>query len=698
MRPTWVSEIKTNASRPIGSIIPKTPVLERRGAAAVEPNLRVEATTAPVTSPLWRGEANERNASAFIAGIRLKKPWSWRLHDALVNNWRIPKKKVPNTLNILQPNQTLGARANNADVDFFLDPENARRFLEVQKIFPLCGDARPGSSAEPLTATMLLQNQVSIESIVLEHNVLLATETQKVLNTFLAHHRAPMADGQEGFALSFLGRFAKRAQWLDFKKLPPLTKTLQSLGLDNKTIGDFLLYSKAFVPRPDSSRRGFANVSEQIQEPSFAQRYRAVASVFESANIESSGMVALNMTLNLPEPFDESLAALRNLQQWLPESKSSPHHFATSLAPRFLTSPLREAIVHPQFPAFTDELRRKHNIAFNGALALEEAVGLFSAVQSDDKAKKQLISPSFAEAIDFVRDNQLGEALPLRSILEIANVFDREGAALLLNAFGDTNSRMAGDAFLAAALSSNDQVQRLANRRAFLIGELQPLLKRRKALTRSHLPENLVNYTERPRLTELPTSFLLRGLLLARAFNNAANNDVSKVSGKIIRCDIADKTTEYGGRIDISPDSLLRLTEIPGVPVSEVLGLSADHAINDGSYYDPSGLSRQPGLASFHLHALKEDLSSYAGPSISFGIHAADISLWSTNRQPGVVITPLGHPEGRDGKPNKKLIRINVDLYMKTDSQTEKLPFKPLVLDLGTYTVPYPTSDKHCSS
>lgn len=177
-------------------------------------------------------------------------------------------------------------------------------------------------------------------------------------------------------------------------------------------------------------------------------------------------------------------------------------------------------------------------------------------------------------------------------------------------------------------------------------------------------------YTESPALETLPTLDLTRIQHVAQALKTKA---FQEAIGTMVARDIADKTTEHGGILDFVDGQLLPIS-LP----------SESH--NDGSYAGQLHKEFHGGLTTFHFHALSVDETEYSGPSGYGAEGGSDFGSTRAFNSPGVVLTSLNHPEG-----NIEKLIINADYYFTLKTGGEE---KQIVLDLGTFEVPYSEPEK----
>lgn len=208
-----------------------------------------------------------------------------------------------------------------------------------------------------------------------------------------------------------------------------------------------------------------------------------------------------------------------------------------------------------------------------------------------------------------------------------------------------------------------------------------PEQKPQKEKLDQELKEFLAGYTERPDLSSVSNLQLLRLYLLNKSLKE---NNVRQSIGTIIRDDIQDKTTEYGGVVSFNRGKF----EFINVPTTKMRD-------KDGDYHFPKNGQLIPGILFFHNHALDKNHSDFSGPSGWWG-GDGDISHAGSNNLTGVLITTMGHPMDTNSKEVENQMNVNVDMYFVDKHNPNKV--KPIIIDLGVITVPYNTDIKDVKS
>lgn len=137
--------------------------------------------------------------------------------------------------------------------------------------------------------------------------------------------------------------------------------------------------------------------------------------------------------------------------------------------------------------------------------------------------------------------------------------------------------------------------------------------------------------------------------------------------GRIIKKDIENKYTEFGGIVEFKENGKINLRWLE----SELIGLKDKK--NDGRYLIPKNENLLPKIAYFHLHADTYNETLFAGPSNVDILILEDTSL-ATGMANEFIITSL-----KKGK-------FNID-YTGVDIEKGK---KAKIIDLGNYN--YDTS------
>ena len=179
------------------------------------------------------------------------------------------------------------------------------------------------------------------------------------------------------------------------------------------------------------------------------------------------------------------------------------------------------------------------------------------------------------------------------------------------------------------------------------------------------------DYTERPPLQELSDMQLLRVSLINEMLERG---ETLAFLGDLIAKDIANKTTELGGTIQLSEGA------------ASLIETESSSRMDDNfvDYKYPLFID---GLATFHLHALNKSEPMYTGPSGWLGSGAADVGWVDKYNVTDTVFTAMGHPFDADGNPQTDKLRVNADVYFvdKRDRSNPKLR----IIDLGERIVPF---------
>lgn len=332
--------------------------------------------------------------------------------------------------------------------------------------------------------------------------------------------------------------------------------------------------------------------------------------------------------------------------------------------------PRRALLGDPEFARFATALRDE--LFVPKQITVEDLVVLLQSVgQGDAKARMAAIASSvreesFRDLVGIVhRDMQIKSlsANVMFPLIDLAATYDAGAVQAICERLG---SRMrATDMPLLAAVTPDPALRELLLDRPALLDaaraiEARPPLFRR--LLDGFVPER--GYTERPPLEQLDSLALLRIVLIDRALRD---EKVLRQIGAIAARDIADTSTEYGGAV------LMREGRIV---FNNVESLS----VQDGAFHSPLSGFLAGGLMTFHLHALAEDTSDYAGPSGKRTDRTGG-GDWGCARHFGgtdVVITACG----RDPDVPERL-RVNLDLYYYDDEGVGR------VIDLGMVSVPF---------
>jgi hypothetical protein len=149
---------------------------------------------------------------------------------------------------------------------------------------------------------------------------------------------------------------------------------------------------------------------------------------------------------------------------------------------------------------------------------------------------------------------------------------------------------------------------------------------------------------------------------VVRFLDELEKEDFRKAIGKALDADLADAKTEHGGVINRKDGKLVLDVYYPE---------RFNASLPDAHYLRPPGhraaLAGNDCVAAYHLHAMKRDMSTYAGPSPD-DLDAMQGDARRRDGACGVVITSL------------KDKRFNIDLYF------EKRDGRFPVVDLGNYS------------
>lgn len=394
---------------------------------------------------------------------------------------------------------------------------------------------------------------------------------------------------------------------------------------------------------------GFA---AQLADPKVRERLVAVGQLCESLFARHlPELLAIDRSIDVVTALTHLREILGRPLTWEDLESSRKHLADPSLAQTLLT---------PAFVEFTHTLR---TTTCRGATITANELPALVALYAE---RDRLVTPHFARVVETVRQG-LGvpviDAAMVPALLGMADQIDFDRIDVVMRS--SPHSRSPNDLFLLHNIATDPALRARWGDRSALLHAAQQIYKARP-LPRAKLDFRGGPYTERPPLTLLDSSALLRLTELQRSLQDPA---IRTQLGQIIAADLKDTNSEHGGIVSWE-QGRLRFTSIPST------------AHHNGAYGNALDRFLHGGWMDFHLHATSTNDRPFSGPSGS--PHSANGGDWTaarTSRRTDVVITTAGFVRGA-----QTILRVNVDLYF-VDAEG-----RPVVIDLGMHEIPMPTA------
>ena len=327
-------------------------------------------------------------------------------------------------------------------------------------------------------------------------------------------------------------------------------------------------------------------------------------------------------------------------------------------------------LLDPAFVSFYEKCKQ-HYLSLDPDLKdLRYICVLYSRILATDNSEELLnlmLSDACEEIVETIkRDYHLNFITGdmLLNILELIRDFDKEKISELKQYAGRKIS--ANDLILLHEVSKNDFLTKLFKNKELLIANAKRIYAGRKPLIRTTWGSGpRKGYSESPDPALLDTVALMRLYLLDKLLDDP---DVIAVLTSIVRRDLADMTTEYGGHISLKKGK---------VWINNIKSISEDN----GSYSTDINMFFSGGIMTFHFHATEVDDSEFAGPSGELGQTGyGDWRYVEVFNNTDVIFTAGGFDD--DGK-----LKLNVDMYYIDHNGI------PVVIDTRSLVLPLRKTD-----
>ncbi|MBI4982917.1 MAG: hypothetical protein HZC15_07305, partial [Candidatus Omnitrophica bacterium] len=591
-----------------------------------------------------------------------QSPIGGELYKRLVDDWGLQEIYLDDFALILSRPEKLG---------FYLSKENAHKFIKLSRMYSIVGGFTKGQPQE----ISEISDLYDAERILQYFNFFINDGTydliRKYLSTYFNNSKIAISDFD--FRIDSAVPILSDPQFLKIAKILE-----EKFGIKSEEV--LILLGEKIPP-------GYL---DRISDPQIEKAFIRLKKFYQLANNPADNRSLFIQALDVGANAEESVIGLRLLQDLgfdikgdkeknsLAASEVRYNYFQYFkkfiLSQKLVMNSLKD-------PAFRSFYLRIMQIFYDGAINIEAVPELCEIFQHTTIAQRNMFEKKeFQAVLSFVRtefnitDLHYSTLFPLLTIAQNFNQKKWDVLLARLKAQGEKIS--ANDLILLNAVIKDKSLERrLFDRRGLTKGAVKvyntksaprkslDMLTKLKSDLRFAKEMNVVDsvkkieqqinsikntYTERPDLSSLSNIELLRINLLQDSLRQA--KFLERI-GKVISNDIKDTTTEYGGIIMMS-GSRLHLNNVKS------------HSEFDGSYVNSKYTFFIDGMASFHLHALEIDSSEYSGPSGWVGKYGGgDAACADIYKGVDVVITTMGHPRGKDGKPNTGKVLFNADIY-----------------------------------
>lgn len=607
------------------------------------------------------------------------------LYSALINNWKFVTLELGGFLEILNGDE---------ERQFFLDPENARRFLEIKEKYDLV--ARYSDNKEPIEINSL-RDSYAMEDIVKAYDFL-SNEANKAL--LQKYYPTWFQQSQKGRITIEMYQLKRLAEFKGIRnpQFPEIARIMeQEYQVAPRDIGE--LVGDDEIPE---------NYLATIKSPQFREAFTWVTNFYshqkrknragKEKDFDAADLFLYTMHVYR---YPRAEGVFRNLH--VAGVKLNDAAAVIYVAKHILPQEnVSKNIGHPQFPGFYKKITDTFYGETKDFEAIAEIAELFATLQERPSQMGVLFSPRFQETLSFIRrefnitDLHSSTLLP---ILRIAERFDEKKYQDIVAKLKAAEEKpTANDLLLIGEVTQDAKLETLLFSRNRLTAALEPTyalpvsdrihldqlvalkanlqfaedhdqLNRAREL-RLEIQELEKNYTERPPREELSNLQLLRLNLLQASLRDP--DTLGKI-GSIVSRDIKDTSTEYGGNVFLRNSKL-------------VFNAVRSFSEFDGAYATAKYKFFTDGIATFHLHALEKDTGKFSGPSGWLQARGGDIPYVDLYNSTDIVITTMGHPKDKAGNEIQNKLIVNVDMYYVDKRKPGQK--KARIIDMGQHIVP----------